>query len=101
MDDDGERHAFTLDQLINEQLLSLSAWRDLFEGNGLEIIRVLPDRGHAVKWRVTRGGTPSRFILGPPAEVAWRLIPLRWQYQLVFVLRRRSTAPIARQSPAS
>jgi hypothetical protein len=50
----------------------------------------VPDRWHAVRWRMRRtgGGSPLRFLIGPVLEAAWRLIPLRWQYQFVFVLGR-------------
>ena len=67
-------------------LLPLSAWRQLFERHGFAVLRVVPDRWHAVRWRATRGGNAMRFVTGPVLEAAWRLIPLRWQYQFVFVL---------------
>ena len=76
----------TAQQDINENLQTLTAWRRLFAAHGLEVLRVVPDRWHAVWWRMRRGGSPLRFVLGPLLEAAWRLIPLRWQYQFVFVL---------------
>jgi len=79
-------HQGTAQQDINENLQSLTAWRRLFTEHGLEVLRVVPDRWHAVRWRMRRGGSPLRFVLGPLLEAAWRLIPLRWQYQFVFVL---------------
>jgi SAM-dependent methyltransferase len=88
-------HQGTAQQDINEQLLSLDAWRRLFDEAGLAIVRVTPDRWHAVRWRAARRGGPARFVTGPVFEVAWRLIPLRWQYQFVFLLRRRNTPPTA------
>jgi SAM-dependent methyltransferase len=81
------RRQGTAQQDINENLQSLAAWRRLFAEHGLEVLRVVPDRWHAVRWRMRRGGSPLRFVLGPALEAAWRLIPLRWQYQFVFVLR--------------
>lgn len=86
----------TAQQDINERLLPLSAWRQLFETNGLEIVRVLPDRWHAQKWRLARGPAgPGRRVLGALLELGWGVVPLRWQYQFIFVLRRRSTPPTA------
>lgn len=79
-------HRGTAQQDINEHLLPLSAWRQLFEEHGLAVQRVVADRWHAVRWRATRAGGPLRFLTGPVLETAWRLIPLRWQYQFVFVL---------------
>jgi SAM-dependent methyltransferase len=90
-------HQGTAQQDINEHLLPLAAWRRLFEQHGLSVLRVVPDRWHAVRWRSRNGGGgkrgPARFVIGPALEVAWRLVPLRWQYQFVFVLANRSTPP--------
>ena len=89
-------HQGTAQQDINEHLLSLGSWRRFFESQGLEIVRVTPDRWHAVRWRKTPGGGgAARLISGPLLEAAWRLVPLAWQYQFVFLLRRRSTPPTA------
>jgi SAM-dependent methyltransferase len=85
-------HQGTAQQDINEHLLPLSAWRRLFEQHGLSVRRVVPDRWHAVRWRAD-GGSAARFVTGPVLEMAWRLVPLRWQYQFVFVLERRRGAP--------
>lgn len=84
-------HQGTAQQDINEHLLPLAAWRRLFKQHGLSIVRVTPDRWHAVRWRSGAATGAARFAIGPALEIAWRLIPLRWQYQFVFVLERRST----------
>lgn len=90
-------HQGTAQQDINEHLLPLGAWRQLFERHGLSVVRVVPDRWHAVRWRARNGGAgqrgAARFVIGPVLEVGWRLVPLRWQYQFVFVLANRSTPP--------
>ena len=88
-------HHGTAQQDINEHLLPLAAWRRFFAEQGLEILRVTPDRWHAVRWRKATGGGATRFVSGPLLEAAWRLIPLAWQYQFVFLLRRRNTPPTA------
>lgn len=85
----------TSQQDIHEELLGLDDWRAVFEKEGLEVQRVVADRWHAVRWRhgaVGKGGV----LFEAPAEIAWRLIPLRWQYQFVFLLRPRSIPPTAR-----
>jgi len=94
-------HQGTAQQDINEHLQSLAAWRRLFEAHGLGVVRATPDRWHAVRWRApgARGGVVKRFLLGPILELAWRLIPLRWQYQFVFVLERRAQASRANRIP--
>ena len=86
-------HQGTAQQDINERLFSLGAWRQFFESHNLEIVQVIPDRWHAVRWRKLAGGSPARFLSGPLLEVAWRLVPLAWQYQFVFLLRRRRNTP--------
>jgi SAM-dependent methyltransferase len=90
-------HQGTAQQDINEHLLPLGAWRQLFERHGLAVLRVVPDRWHAVRWRTPNGGkgAAARFVIGPALEAAWRLVPLRWQYQFVFVLGSHSTPPTA------
>jgi SAM-dependent methyltransferase len=89
-------HQGTAQQDINENLLPLAAWRQLFERSGLAILDVLPDRWHAVRWRAGQGSNGiKRWVTGPALEVAWRLLPLRWQYQFVFLLARRSTRSTA------
>jgi len=88
-------HQGTAQQDINEHLLPLTAWRQLFERHGLVVLRVVPDRWHAIRWRSPNGGKrgAARFVIGPVLEAGWRLVPLRWQYQFVFVLANRSTPP--------
>jgi len=79
----------TAQQDVNEHLLDLSTWRQLFEESGLEILRVTPDRWPAIKWRAMPGR--RAWLTGPLLEAAWRLLPLRWQYQFVFLLAPRNT----------
>jgi len=86
------RQKGTAQQDINENLLSLAEWRAVFEREGFRILRVVADRWHARRWRVpgaARGAT--RLLSGPLLEAAWRLVPLRWQYQFVFLLANRNT----------
>ncbi len=92
-------HQGTAQQDINEHLLPLSAWRSLFQQHGFSVLRVVPDRWHAVRWRATHTGSALRFVTGPVLEAAWRLIPLQWQYQFVFVLGLASRASRARRVP--
>jgi len=90
-------HQGTAQQDINEHLLPLSDWRRLFAGHGLAVRKVVPDRWHAVRWRAPGGGARGlkRLVTGPALEAAWRLIPLHWQYQFVFVLGRDTRRPIS------
>lgn len=86
----------TAQQDINEQLQSLDAWRRLFAEHDLEIVRTVPDRWHAEKWRHGQARGPLQRVKGMLLEAAWRAIPLRYEYQFIFLLRRRSTPPSGR-----
>lgn len=92
-------HQGTAQQDINEHLLPLSAWRRLFAEHGLSVVRATPDRWHAVRWRAAGAHGLKRLLIGPPLELAWRLIPLRWQYQFVFVLERSDQASRTNRIP--
>jgi SAM-dependent methyltransferase len=81
-------HQGTAQQDINEHLLSLAAWRRLFQQHGLEVERIAPDRWHARRWRSAPEGGVARLVTGPVLEAAWHLVPLVWQYQFVFLLRQ-------------
>ena len=83
-------HRGTAQQDINERLLSLAAWRKTFEEHGLRVQRVVADCWHATKWR----SDPRRRSLwysakGLLLQAAWRLLPLSWEYQFIFLLERR------------
>jgi SAM-dependent methyltransferase len=85
-------HRGTAQQDINEHLLSLAEWRRTFADHGLLVRRVAPDRWHAVKWRSGRRPGPWQAVQGLLLEAAWRLLPLAWEYQFIFLLERRSSA---------
>ena len=87
-------HKGTSQQDINEALLGLHEWRTLLQETGLAVERIVADRWHAMRWRRGAAGKGG-WLLGAPLELAWRLIPLRWQYQFVFLLRPRNTPPSA------
>lgn len=70
----------TKQQDINENLLSLDQWRDVFAGQGLETLRV-----HQDDWPVRKLGTIKRALF----RVVWTFLPLQYTYQFVFVLRKR------------
>ena len=90
-------HQGTAQQDINEQLLSLAAWRRIFREHGLDVLKVIPDRWHAVKWRYGSPRGAWSLLKGLALEAAWRLLPLVWEYQFIFLLER---AP-SRSTPAT
>lgn len=86
----------TAQQDINEQLQSLDAWRRLFSEHELEVERVMPDRWHAEKWRYGHARGALKRVKGLLLETVWRAIPLRYEYQFIFLLRQRNTPPSGR-----
>lgn len=86
----------TAQQDISEQLLSLDAWRALFAAHDLHVERTVPDRWHAVKWRHGQARGIWQRVKGLLLEMVWRVVPLRWQYQFIFLLRQRNTPPTGR-----
>jgi SAM-dependent methyltransferase len=77
----------TAQQDISETLLSLGEWRARFAAAGFAEVAVYPDHWQAERLR--RGG------MGPFGRVAgqlWRVLPLKFEYQFIFVLRLSSAA---------
>ncbi len=75
----------TAQQDINENLQTLAEWRALFGENGFREVRVLPDRWHAERFRRADGSVASR-LKGLLLGTLWRWLPLRLEYQFIFVL---------------
>ena len=76
----------TAQKTVREQPLSLSQWRSLFAQHGFTVLGVRPDLWHAVKWRYRPGRPALARMVHGLLGVVWRLIPLRLQYQFVFLL---------------
>lgn len=81
----------TAQQDVQEQLLTLGEWRTLFARHGFTVLDVRPDLWHADKWRLRWGGGARALVVAALAALAWRLIPLTFQYQFVFLLRRNAS----------
>jgi SAM-dependent methyltransferase len=76
--------AGTAQQDINEHLLSLAEWRALFAAHGLRELRVLAD-----PWQATRLGSGKGLsgMLGKVLGALWALLPIRYEYQFIFLLQ--------------
>jgi 2-polyprenyl-3-methyl-5-hydroxy-6-metoxy-1,4-benzoquinol methylase len=80
------REAGTAQQDISEHLHSLEEWRTLFVAHGLLEIRVVADPWQAVRLRgAAKGGI--RGLVNWLVGALWPLIPLRYEYQFIFLLR--------------
>ena len=81
----------TEQQDINEHLMSLSEWKELFSRNGLEVVRVSQDRWPMKKIRPFATLNPLRIARDLAFKLVWALLPLGSAYQFVFILRKRAT----------
>ena len=66
----------TEQQDINENLLSLKQWKDLFIRGGLEVLKVYQDR-----WFMRKGNIFLKLV--------WGVLPLNYTYQFVFILKKK------------
>lgn len=74
----------TEQQDINEKLLSLRQWKDIFLSNGFRIIRLYKDKWYLKFSTDNFMGFIKRFL----GRIAWFLIPARYNYQFVFILKK-------------
>jgi len=79
----------TEQQDINEHLMSLSEWKDLFSANGLQVVRVRQDRWPMRKIRPFASANPFRVVRDLAFKLVWAALPLGSAYQFIFVLRKR------------
>jgi len=85
----------TAQEDINERLLTLEEWRALLEQAGFEEIGVHADPWHATRLRSGSGAGLLARVGGWLVGQLWRLLPLRFDYQFVFVVRPRAAAAAA------
>ncbi len=85
----------TAQEDINERLLTLEEWRALLEQAGFEELGVHADPWHATRLRSGSGSGPLARVGGWLVGQLWRLLPLRFDYQFVFVVRPRASAAAA------
>jgi len=73
----------TEQQDINENLLSLKQWKNLFIQEGLEILKIYQDR-----WLMKRTNIFFKLV--------WAVLPLNYTYQFIFILRKRGISSNSR-----
>ncbi len=67
----------TEQQDINENLLSLKQWKNLFIQEGLEILKIYQDR-----WLMKKTNIFFKLV--------WGVLPLNYTYQFIFILRKKT-----------
>lgn len=83
----------TEQQDINEHLMSFRQWRELFQRNGLAVVRTRQDRWPMKKIRPFATANPLKIVKGLVFKLVWSLLPIHYAYQFVFVLKKSATTP--------
>lgn len=81
----------TKQQDINETLLSLEEWRNMFEKEKLEIVNIYQDKWLSRKIRILSSLNPSKILLKIYLKLRWMFISLDSTYQFVFILKKSQT----------
>jgi len=83
----------TEQQDINERLLSMKEWCGFFTGCGLEIERILQDRWWFLnRSRIFASANPVQWAKTAASKLKWLILPLRYTYQFIFILRKATDA---------
>lgn len=80
----------TEQQDINENLLSLKEWKDLFVLEGLEILNIYHDRGIIKNINLFESKNPLSIMKKIMYMLAWIFIPLNFTYQFIFILKKNN-----------
>lgn len=79
----------TEQQDINENLLSLELWKNLFTQEGLEISKIYHDRWFMKKINIFSSTNPLGIAKRIIYKLAWIFLPLNYTYQFIFILRKK------------
>lgn len=79
----------TEQQDINERLLSMKEWSDFFAGCGLAVEGIFQDRWWFLhRSRIFASTNPVRWAKTVASKLRWLILPLRYTYQFIFILRK-------------
>ena len=73
---------------INEHLLSLKQWKDLFIRNGFDIVLLSQDKWFMKITNILSSFNPLGIVKRTVDKLFWIMLPLRYTYQFVFILRK-------------
>jgi len=79
----------TEQQDINENLLSLKQWKDLFIQEELEILKIYQDRWFMKNINIFSSINPLGIVKRIIYKLVWTFLPLNYTYQFIFILRKR------------
>jgi len=74
---------------LNERLLSLEDWTELFVSAGFDVEAVHQDRWWFMnKDPIFGSPNPLRWLRMILRRIKWLILPLRYTYQFVFILKK-------------
>lgn len=78
----------TEQQNISEKLLALEQWKNILAKEGLLVLKVYQDRWFMDKVSIFSSINPLGIIWRTAYKLGWALLPLKYTYQFVFILRK-------------
>lgn len=78
----------TKQQDINENLLSLKQWKNIFIKEGYEILKIYQDRWFMKKTNIFSSANPLGIVKRAIYKLVWIFLPLNYTYQFIFVLKK-------------
>lgn len=74
---------------IKEKLATLDEWSSLLQNSGYEIVKVLQDTWIFRKLRLFKPLNPVKIVCKILSRLLYRLIPLKYTYQFIFILKKK------------
>ena len=79
----------TEQQDINENLLSLKQWKNIFMKEGFKILKIHQDKWFMKKISIFSSTNPLGIIKRTILKIVWIFLPLYFTYQFIFILIKR------------
>lgn len=80
----------TEQQDINETLLSLKQWGNIFINEGLVIFETYQDKWFMKKTKIFSSANPLGVVRRTIYKLIWFFLPLNFTYQFIFILRKKN-----------
>jgi len=74
---------------INENLLSLKEWKNIFDNEEFEILKIYQDRWLMKTINIFSSTNPVKIVKKAIYKLIWAFLPLSYTYQFIFVLKKK------------
>lgn len=74
--------------VVKEKHASLQEWINIIESQGLKVIDIFQDKWYFKKQKLFSSSNPSHFLLKLLAKYFYWLVPLKYTYQFIFILKK-------------